>query len=175
VSCLSNFTIFDDCKTCFNTAPKVLLWQYRCDLYDISQTSSSLVSKIATQKRSSQYNILTMMKRVFTGLATLTPLARGHSAPYPFAASSVLASLRGGSESSPSATVTGSVTARSFSSNNSGAGASSPEYTSLAEPAPGSPFHWAFPVHNLQAAKEFYGNVLGCKEGRSSVKWQDYS
>jgi hypothetical protein len=115
-----------------------------------------------------------MMKRVFTGLATLTPLARGHSTPHPFAASSVLASLRGGSDGSSD--LTKAATTRSFSSNTVGpGGASSPEYTSLAEPAPGSPFHWAFPVHNLQAAKEFYGNVLGCKEGRSSVKWQDYS
>jgi uncharacterized protein len=24
-------------------------------------------------------------------------------------------------------------------------------------------------------AKEFYGNILGCVEGRSSAKWQDYS
>jgi uncharacterized protein len=50
-----------------------------------------------------------------------------------------------------------------------------PQYVVLSEPAPGSPFHYAFPVHNLQAAKEFYGNVLGCLEGRSSEKWQDYS
>lgn len=42
-------------------------------------------------------------------------------------------------------------------------------------PAPGSPFHLAFPVHNLDAAKEFYGTVLGCSEGRSSEKWQDFS
>ena len=33
----------------------------------------------------------------------------------------------------------------------------------------------AFPVHNLTLAKEFYGGVLGCVEGRSSEKWQDYS
>ena len=36
-------------------------------------------------------------------------------------------------------------------------------------------FHYAFPVHSLEEAKKFYGNVLGCKEGRSSEKWQDYS
>jgi hypothetical protein len=48
-------------------------------------------------------------------------------------------------------------------------------YTILSDPAPGSPFHYAFPVHDLQLAKEFYGNVLGCIEGRSSTKWQDYS
>jgi uncharacterized protein len=52
---------------------------------------------------------------------------------------------------------------------------SPPQYVVLSEPAPGSPFHYAFPVHNLQVAKEFYGNVLGCLEGRSSEKWQDYS
>ena len=44
-----------------------------------------------------------------------------------------------------------------------------------AQPAPGSPFHYAFPVHDLEQAKDFYGNVLGCAEGRSSTKWQDYS
>ena len=49
------------------------------------------------------------------------------------------------------------------------------QYTVLSEPAPGSPFHYAFPVHDLQAAKQFYGDVLGCQEGRSSEKWQDYS
>ena len=40
--------------------------------------------------------------------------------------------------------------------------------------APSSPFHLAIPVHNLAAAKEFYGTTLGLKEGRSSEKWQDY-
>mmetsp|Transcript_33047 Transcript_33047/g.65680 ORF Transcript_33047/g.65680 Transcript_33047/m.65680 type:complete len:193 (+) Transcript_33047:467-1045(+) len=36
-------------------------------------------------------------------------------------------------------------------------------------------FHYAFPVHSLSAAKHFYGTILGCSEGRSSSKWQDYS
>ena len=49
------------------------------------------------------------------------------------------------------------------------------KYVTLSEPAPGSPFHLAVPVHDLDLAKDFYGNVLGCKEGRSSEKWQDYS
>eukprot|EP00804_Cyclotella_cryptica_P016596 CCRYP_001927-RA/>CCRYP_001927-RA protein AED:0.45 eAED:0.45 QI:0/0/0/1/1/0.5/2/0/174 len=49
------------------------------------------------------------------------------------------------------------------------------KYVTLAKPAPGSPFHYAFPVHSLEKAKHFYGNVLGCEEGRSSEKWQDYS
>ncbi|KAL7449865.1 hypothetical protein ACHAWC_001873 [Mediolabrus comicus] len=49
------------------------------------------------------------------------------------------------------------------------------KYVTLDNPAPGSPFHYAFPVHSLDEAKQFYGTVLGCKEGRSSEKWQDYS
>ena len=40
---------------------------------------------------------------------------------------------------------------------------------------PVSAFHYAFPVHSLEAAKHFYGDVLGCAEGRSSEKWQDFS
>jgi extradiol dioxygenase family protein len=35
-------------------------------------------------------------------------------------------------------------------------------------------FHLAFPVHDLGAAREFYGGVLGCKEGRSSDSWIDF-
>lgn len=35
-------------------------------------------------------------------------------------------------------------------------------------------FHYAFPVHNLDIAKEFYADVLGCKEGRSSTKVRTY-
>ena len=27
----------------------------------------------------------------------------------------------------------------------------------------------------MKAARDFYGGILGCEEGRSSVKWQDYS
>jgi uncharacterized protein len=30
------------------------------------------------------------------------------------------------------------------------------------------PFHLAFPVHDLSAARSFYRDVLGCREGRSS-------
>ena len=35
-------------------------------------------------------------------------------------------------------------------------------------------FHLAFPVHDLVAAREFYGEVLGCPEGRSSDRWVDF-
>jgi len=47
---------------------------------------------------------------------------------------------------------------------------------SRAAPAPGNPFHLAIPVHSMNSAREFYGNVLGLPEGRRSEdKWQDYS
>ena len=36
------------------------------------------------------------------------------------------------------------------------------------------PFHLAFPVHDLAAARAFYGGVLGCGEGRSSDQWIDF-
>ena len=36
------------------------------------------------------------------------------------------------------------------------------------------PFHFAFPVHDLAAARAFYGGVLGCREGRSSEQWIDF-
>jgi extradiol dioxygenase family protein len=35
-------------------------------------------------------------------------------------------------------------------------------------------FHLAFPVNDLQAARSFYGGVLGCAEGRSSDIWIDF-
>ncbi len=36
------------------------------------------------------------------------------------------------------------------------------------------PFHLAFPVDDLAAARHFYGSVLGCPEGRSSDHWIDF-
>ncbi|MEP2725063.1 VOC family protein [Roseibium sp.] len=36
------------------------------------------------------------------------------------------------------------------------------------------PFHLAFPVHDLAAARAFYGETLGCAEGRSSEEWIDF-
>mgnify|MGYP000058812438 FL=1 len=36
------------------------------------------------------------------------------------------------------------------------------------------PFHLAFPVHDLAAARAFYGGLLGCREGRSSAEWIDF-
>ena len=36
------------------------------------------------------------------------------------------------------------------------------------------PFHLAFPVHDLAAARGFYGTLIGCAEGRSSDQWVDF-
>ncbi|MFN3946215.1 MAG: VOC family protein [Allosphingosinicella sp.] len=36
------------------------------------------------------------------------------------------------------------------------------------------PFHLAFPVHDLAAARHFYGTLLGCPEGRSCDQWIDF-
>jgi extradiol dioxygenase family protein len=37
-----------------------------------------------------------------------------------------------------------------------------------------APFHLAFPVDDLGAARRFYGGLLGCPEGRSSDRWVDF-
>jgi extradiol dioxygenase family protein len=37
------------------------------------------------------------------------------------------------------------------------------------------PFHLAFPVHDLTAARAFYGQMLGCPEGRSAETWIDFN
>ena len=37
------------------------------------------------------------------------------------------------------------------------------------------PFHLAFPVHDLEKARGFYGGLLGCPEGRSSDAWIDFN
>ena len=36
------------------------------------------------------------------------------------------------------------------------------------------PFHLAFPVTSLAKARAFYGELLGCPEGRSSADWVDF-
>jgi hypothetical protein len=35
-------------------------------------------------------------------------------------------------------------------------------------------FHLAFPVDDLAAARRFYGEILGCPEGRSAEHWVDF-
>ena len=37
-----------------------------------------------------------------------------------------------------------------------------------------SPFHLAIPVHEITTTRDFYRDVLGCKEGRSSDYWVDF-
>lgn len=37
-----------------------------------------------------------------------------------------------------------------------------------------TPFHLAVPVDDLDAARAFYGGLMGCAEGRSSEKWIDF-
>ncbi|WP_373491838.1 VOC family protein [Parasphingorhabdus sp.] len=41
--------------------------------------------------------------------------------------------------------------------------------------SPLRPFHLAFPVHDLEAARAFYGKLLGCPQGRSDSHWIDFS
>ncbi|MDE1172909.1 MAG: VOC family protein [Parvibaculaceae bacterium] len=36
------------------------------------------------------------------------------------------------------------------------------------------PFHLAIPVDDIPAAREFYGNFMGCPEGRSAESWIDF-
>jgi extradiol dioxygenase family protein len=92
-----------------------------------------------------------IMRRWVTSVAALAPalVVRAESSSPFLSTAAFFSSLRGG----------GNTTA----------------YETLSAPAPESPFHLAFPVHDLQLAKEFYGGILGCQEGRSSEKWQDYS
>eukprot|EP01113_Clastostelium_recurvatum_P022269 TRINITY_DN2652_c0_g1_i2.p1 TRINITY_DN2652_c0_g1~~TRINITY_DN2652_c0_g1_i2.p1 ORF type:complete len:240 (-),score=60.69 TRINITY_DN2652_c0_g1_i2:66-749(-) len=37
-----------------------------------------------------------------------------------------------------------------------------------------TPFHLAFPVDDLDVSRHFYGEILGCPEGRSSPQWIDF-
>jgi uncharacterized protein len=37
------------------------------------------------------------------------------------------------------------------------------------------PFHLAFPVDDLDAARRFYGTLLRCPEGRSADDWVDFN
>lgn len=37
------------------------------------------------------------------------------------------------------------------------------------------PFHLAFPVRDIAEARTFYGDLLGCSEGRSAPDWVDFN
>ncbi|MEH6702534.1 VOC family protein [Parasphingorhabdus sp.] len=41
--------------------------------------------------------------------------------------------------------------------------------------SPLRPFHLAFPVRDLAEARAFYGDLLGCEEGRSDSHWIDFN
>jgi uncharacterized protein len=56
---------------------------------------------------------------------------------------------------------------------------SHPAVASMPQPNPPpmpvlTPFHLAFPVHDLEAARAFYAGLLGCPVGRSSSDWIDF-
>jgi len=38
-----------------------------------------------------------------------------------------------------------------------------------------NPFHLAIPVHDIELARDFYLNTLGCSEGRSDSRWVDFN
>ncbi len=41
--------------------------------------------------------------------------------------------------------------------------------------APLTPFHIAVQVRDIAEARRFYGDVLGCSEGRSAAQWVDFN
>ena len=38
-----------------------------------------------------------------------------------------------------------------------------------------TPFHIAVQVRDIEEARRFYGDVLGCREGRSAAHWVDFN
>ncbi|NET10935.1 MAG: dioxygenase [Merismopedia sp. SIO2A8] len=38
----------------------------------------------------------------------------------------------------------------------------------------GNSFHYAFKVKDLDSTRKFYGDILGCQEGRSTESWIDF-
>ncbi len=45
----------------------------------------------------------------------------------------------------------------------------------MATERPLTPFHVAVQVRDLEEARRFYGDVLGCSEGRSAPHWVDFN
>ena len=45
----------------------------------------------------------------------------------------------------------------------------------MTSPAQAIPFHLAFPVRDIAEARAFYGELLGCPEGRSAPEWVDFN
>ena len=48
-------------------------------------------------------------------------------------------------------------------------------HTPTSNPGMMSPFHLAFPVHDIALARKFYGELLDCPEGRSADDWVDFN
>lgn len=38
-----------------------------------------------------------------------------------------------------------------------------------------NPFHYAFKVKDIETTRQFYVNILGCEEGRSTENWIDFN
>lgn len=38
-----------------------------------------------------------------------------------------------------------------------------------------NPFHLAIPVSNIEQARQFYGELIGCEQGRSDTRWIDWN
>ena len=55
-------------------------------------------------------------------------------------------------------------------------GPTAPERIAAHKPAPAriTQFHLAFPVRDLDEARRFYGEVIGCPQGRSDTTYQDF-
>lgn len=45
----------------------------------------------------------------------------------------------------------------------------------MTTPSTPIPFHLAFPVRDIAEARAFYGDLLGCPEGRSAPEWVDFN
>lgn len=45
----------------------------------------------------------------------------------------------------------------------------------MATERPLTPFHVAIQVRDIEEARRFYGDVLGCSEGRSASHWVDFN
>ena len=49
-----------------------------------------------------------------------------------------------------------------------------PAAQAMSTPRMPQPFHYAFFVRDLSSTRRFYGDILGCPEGRSTDTWVDF-
>ena len=52
--------------------------------------------------------------------------------------------------------------------------ANSSSQEKMSHSSPLRPFHLAVQVHDLSLARQFYGELFGCPEGRSDINWVDF-